>query len=199
MSKFLRVLTTLVVTIAGLSLPMAAAQPAQAAASICSSRYGSYWNHQDKAHWWAAATAGRAQQHRMPIDIQGPWKDDGVQAHIWDWYNGESQYWCLHKITFADGSYAFQMKNYYTGKCLGVPEFGNYVAVRQYTCSSDGFRQRWVLMGLGLVNTPDGIKTGQAIRMDDSNYCLDVRDGQTAAGTPLQLWSCTSSPNQVFY
>ncbi|MFI6458533.1 RICIN domain-containing protein [Streptosporangium amethystogenes] len=198
--SFIRVLAALVVTIAGLALPTVAAQPAQAAASICSSRYGSTWNHQDKGHWWAAAAAGRAQGHRMVVDVQGPWTDDGVQSHIWDWYNGESQYWCLRKINFADGSYAYQMRNYRTGKCIGISESpGNGVLVKQYTCNSDGFRQRWVLEGAGSVSTPDGSQSGKAIRLDDSNYCLDVQDEGTAPGTRLQLWSCKYFGNQVFY
>ncbi|WP_203977744.1 RICIN domain-containing protein [Planotetraspora silvatica] len=182
------------------AVPLVTAQPAQAAASICSSRYGADWNVGNQGFWWGAAAASRAQSTRMVIDIAGPSTANGALSHIWNWYNGESQYWCLHRINFADGSYAYQMRNYYTGKCLDlVTNPANGSRVKQQDCNSGYPNQRWVQEYVGSVTTPEGSKSGYSFRRDDTNYCLDVLGQGTVAGTPLQVWGCKYSGNQVFY
>ncbi|KAF5323259.1 hypothetical protein D9619_013523 [Psilocybe cf. subviscida] len=41
---------------------------------------------------------------------------------------------------------------------------------------------------------------GSTLRLDGTNKCLDVTDGGTANGTPLQVWTCVDGArNQQFY
>ena len=49
-------------------------------------------------YWYAGVDAGTCAGKRMVMDIQGPWTTAGTQAHMWSWYNGQSQYWCLAPI-----------------------------------------------------------------------------------------------------
>ncbi|KJY24186.1 RICIN domain-containing protein, partial [Streptomyces sp. NRRL S-495] len=57
----------------------------------------------------------------------------------------------------------------------------------QVAICNGGPAQRFVLAG------PEDLVNPQA------NKCVDAKDKGTAAGTPLQLWDCSGTPNQKWY
>ncbi|GIG21972.1 hypothetical protein Cch01nite_26960 [Cellulomonas chitinilytica] len=198
--SLLRSLLAVVVALAGLTVPVAVTASSAQAASICSAKFGSDWNVGDQAHWWGAAAAGRAAEHRMVIDIKGPSTADGTQAHIWHWYDGDSQKWCLHKKTWADGSVSYLWRNYYSGKCLRAwGATANGTLVKQKTCSTSDTYQLWDQDYLGTVKTPGGTADGYQWRLVNTNQCLDVQGQGTTDGVLLQLWGCKGGGNQAFY
>src|SRR4051812_15994439 len=80
------------IVLVGAVLALTAA-PAQAAPSAAAVGCNGSFNR--GPYFYAGVGASVTAKQRMVMDIQGPWTDPGVQAHMWHWYNGQSQYWCL--------------------------------------------------------------------------------------------------------
>ncbi|MEU6105761.1 RICIN domain-containing protein [Streptomyces flaveolus] len=171
------------------------AAPAAAAAVGCTDGFtrGPYW--------YAGVDASVRAGKRMVMDIQGPWTTDGAQAHMWTWYNGQSQKWCLDPTeNGSTGGTFYQVRNYYTGKCLDSGATGYGTLVKQRTCDSRT-TQRWYIASKGSYGTPDGTKSAYEFRSvaNGAGYCLDVREFGSSDGTVLQTWSCSNGRNQRFY
>lgn len=199
-SSVFRSFLALVLAMAGITTAVAATATPAAAASICYNKYGSSWNVGNKSHWWGAAAASRYQGTRMVLDVQGPWTDDGTQTHIWQWYNGASQHWCLNKTVYSNGSASYLLRNYSTGKCLRAwGSTANGTLVKQQTCNTGDRYQHWAQDYLGKVSTPDGSVSAYQWRKDDTNQCLDVQAEGTSSGSRIQLWSCKGGGNQAWY
>ncbi|MEV7991284.1 RICIN domain-containing protein [Streptomyces sp. NPDC086077] len=178
---------------AGSAAPAAA--PAAVAAVGCTGGFtrGPYW--------YAGVDASVRAGTRMVADVQGPWTSDGVQAHMWHWYNGQSQKWCLDPTeNGSSGGTFYQVRNYYTGKCLDSGATGYGTLVKQQTCNS-GTDQRWYITSKGSYSTPDGTQPAYEFRSvaNGAGYCLDVREFGYADGALLQTWSCSNGRNQRFY
>ncbi|MGW1966191.1 RICIN domain-containing protein [Streptomyces sp. NPDC001935] len=199
--RLARVMMSAAVLIGLAVVPVVVSEPANAASPNCSSRFDSTWSR--GPYFYAAVAASNARGQRTVMDLKGPSTANGTQAHIWHWYTGNSQYWCLKKHTFTDGSYAYQMRNYYGGGCLDVAvnsPIANGDNVWQWGCKSSNISsQLWAIEARGTVSTPDGSETSYVIRHDDTTQCVDVKGEGVTDGTTLQTWSCKYSGNQLFY
>lgn len=160
---------------------------------------GSYYR---GPYWYAGVDASTRAKKRMVMDIQGPWTSDGTQAHMWTWYNGASQYWCLAPVqNGSSGGTFYGVRNYHTGKCLDSGATGYGTLVKQQTCSLSKYSQLWWISDKGSYSTPDGTKTAYEFRSlaNGQSFCLDVREFGYTDGTVLQTWSCSNGKNQRFY
>lgn len=77
--------------------------------------------------------------------------------------------------------------------CLDAGENpGSGSLVHLQACSFDAPQQMWAWHASGSSKLK--LNGGQGL-----NLCLDVKDGATADGSPLQVWECDDSyPNQAF-
>jgi hypothetical protein len=194
-------LLAVVVVLTGLALiPATAAQ----AATGCQNKYGSYWSR--GPYTYAGLSASVTRNTNMFIDAASPYPTTAPgYVHLWH-DNGPTtnQQWCLGKYTYADGSYAYQVRNYYTGLCLDPDSpIGNGVNVWLWTCKGSGdgtqYTQMWEIPSNGTRSTPSGSHTVYYFQRSSSFYCLDVRDNNWNDGAALQTWQCSYAGNQLFY
>ncbi|GAA2624242.1 RICIN domain-containing protein [Paractinoplanes durhamensis] len=194
-------LLAVVVALTGLALvPATAAQ----AATVCKDKYGSYWNR--GPYTYAGLSASLNQGRNMFLDAASPYPTTAPgNVHLWH-DNGPTtnQQWCLGRFTYTDGSYAYQVRNYYTGLCLDPDSpVGNYVTVWLWTCKSSTDTtqntQMWEITANGSRSTPSGTHTVYYFRRSSSIYCLDVRDDVKTDDAKLQTWQCSYTNNQLFY
>lgn len=193
-----------VIVVTGLALvPSGAAQ----AAGACGTRYGSSWD--NGPYSYAGVPASNAQGHMMVLDAASPYPTSPPgTVHMWTWNNTQNQVWCLLRHDFpADGSHAWQVRNYYTGLCLDVQvdsPINDGDPVWLWSCKTYGNdatykSQLWDINSQGKVSVPGGSATAYYFQHDDSPECLDVKDQSTADGAALQTWSCKYGGNQLFY
>ena len=143
----------------------------------------------------------------MVLDAASPYPTTPPgDVHMWTWNNTANQYWCLSRHNFADGSHAWQVRNYYTGLCLDVQvdsPIGNGDPVWLWSCKGSGDStsesQLWVINAQGSVTVPGGSATGYYFQHDDTVQCLDVKDQSVVDGAALQTWGCKYGGNQLFY
>ncbi|MFD0522405.1 RICIN domain-containing protein [Paractinoplanes durhamensis] len=155
---------------------------------------GYYYNR--GPYWWANKNASPGST-RMVLDVQGPWTDNGTKVHLWHWYGGDSQYWCLAPQGYqVNGANVYKFRNLYTGKCLDIagPSAADGTNVHQWGCTEfDDYRsQQWAQFSAN---------GGYQFRNVYSGTCLDVRNWGNTDGAELQIWTCgdTSKANQIFF
>jgi hypothetical protein len=90
----------------------------------------------------------------------------------------------------------FQIKSD-TGLCMDIQSFSNAGPVVQLDCGLQAVGSYWVRAKVGeMVN-------GQAkfqFKSYFANYCLDLENGWSDDGLPLQVWQCnTRTNNQAWY
>lgn len=178
------------------------AQSGSDASSLAAAAVGCGGSYYRGPYWYAGVDASTRANKRMVMDIQGPWTTAGAQAHMWSWYNGQSQYWCLAPVqNGSSGGTFYGVRNYYTGKCLDSGATGYGTLVKQQDCSLSKYSQLWWIASKGSYSTPEGTKTAYEFRSlaNGQGYCLDVREFGSANGTLLQTWSCSNGRNQRFY
>lgn len=173
--------------------------PAQAA-NRCQTTFGndtdtSPYPYSFGPYWWGAKQAS-AGGTRMVLDVEGPWTFDGANIHIWHWYGGDSQYWCMaSQGYYYNGSRVYKIRNLYTGKCLDIdgPSGNLGTRVHQWGCKSyaDYRSQQWAQEPFGSGYRFRNVFAG--------GYCLDIREFGTSDGTPVQIWSCSGADNQTFF
>ncbi|GAA2592678.1 hypothetical protein GCM10010435_84500 [Winogradskya consettensis] len=103
------------------------------------------------------------------VDVSGADPANGTAVQLWDCNGTNAQRWAL------DGGAVKAL-----GKCLDVAaaSVADGAKVQVYECNGTG-AQKWTARSGALVNTGSG-------------KCLD------AAGTRLQIWSCTGATNQAW-
>jgi len=200
-SRITRLLAVVVAFTGLLLVPAASAQ----AATACQTKYGSYWSR--GPYTYAGLDATVHWQAKMLIDAASPYPTSAPgEVHMWH-NNGPTtnQQWCLGKYNFPDGSYEYQVRNYYTGLCLDPKDtpIANGVKVWLWWCKSSAdstfYSQLWDIPSNGTRNTPNGTQTVYYFRRINSYMCLDIKDYDINDGAALQVWSCSYAGNQLFY
>jgi hypothetical protein len=200
MRKLSSILVSLVTLVAATAVSVVVTEgPAQAVTS-CSTRFpdkdprsGYYYN---KGPFWFA-NKNASGSTRMVLDVQGPSTDNGAPIHLWQWYGGESQYWCMAPQGFKiNGANVYKLRNLSTGKCLDIegPWADDGTSVHQWGCNEYTYydSQQWAEIA---------VNGGYMFNNAFSQTCLDVREWGTTNGSPLQIWTCgdTSKSNQIFF
>ncbi len=125
--------------------------------------------------WIPASGALKNPQSGRCLDVTGGGASpDGTPLQIHDCHGGSNQRWTLA----ANGT----LVSAATGKCVDVFSLANGMRAEVRQCNG-GLNQFWVP-----AFTP--------LRGDASQKCLDVVNGSTAAGAPIQIWDCHSGANQ---
>ncbi|MFI1566740.1 RICIN domain-containing protein [Streptomyces sp. NPDC020490] len=179
-----------------------AAAQSGSSASVAAAAVGCSGSYSRGPYFYAGVDASIRAGKRMVMDIQGPWTTAGTQAHMWSWYNGQSQYWCLAPVqNGSSGGTFYGVRNYYSGKCLDSGATGYGTLVKQQDCSLSKYSQLWWITNKGSYSTPEGSKTAYEFRSlaNGQGYCLDGKDFGSTDGTVLQTWSCSNGRNQRFY
>jgi hypothetical protein len=102
------------------------------------------------------------------LDDTGASTSNGTQAEIWACNGGTNERWTMPAGPILSGIPGMCADDYAAGTANGNK-------IDSYACNGSA-TQAWTV-------EPDG-----TIRV--LGKCLDVRGGSSAAGTPLQLWSC---------
>jgi len=91
---------------------------------------------------------------------------------------------------------AFYISNYWSDECIDVENGSstNGTHVQQYSCYV-AWNQQFVLVYLGYVNNRQAWRIKPRF---DQTKCVDVTDGVTQVGKPLQIWTCSSGWQQMF-
>jgi len=95
----------------------------------------------------------------------------------------------------VSGGY-FYLRNARTGRCMEVTD-GNPAdgaGVRQNYCEVT-WAQQFQLVSIGVVN---GVQAWRIKPRFVDTKCVDVRDGVTVPGQPVQIWQCSSGWQQMF-
>jgi len=148
-------------------------------------------------NWYAGVDASSRAGRRMVADIAGPSTASGAQAHMWHWYEGASQHWCLDPTANgSSGGTFYRVRNYFSGKCLDAGSATNRTLVKQRDCATV-YNQQWWITKKGTYN---GWDTYQFRSLANGQVsCLDVTDFGYTDGTVLQMYGCSAGKNQLFY
>lgn len=95
----------------------------------------------------------------------------------------------------VSGGY-FYLHNGSTNLCMEVTDANpaNGAGVRQNYCDVT-WAQQFQLVSIGVVN---GVQAWRLKPRFVDSKCVDVKDGVTVAGQPLQIWQCSSGWQQMF-
>lgn len=93
---------------------------------------------------------------------------------------------------FPDDDYDYLIANRGSGLCL-QPWYEapiNGLTIVQLPCNQYNLYQRWFLTSGEFDNSTSPPTTLYQIVNSGSGQCLDLRDGKTANGSPVQQWPC---------
>ena len=125
----------------------------------------------------------------------GGYTDEGKQVHTWDCDpENEYQTFELVRVNLSGDDEEHFIKSTHSGLCLGAADLSNGAALVLAECDNRNITQQWQTIDLD----DDGWKQ---YKMYQRDFCIDLRDGGTANGTKLQVWSCESGvahENQSF-
>jgi hypothetical protein len=120
------------------------------------------------------------------VEVAGGNISDGTPIQVFDCNRTASQFW-KKPLTLLLAT-SNQLGSSIVGlgdKCMATAGTGLRSPIVLQTCNPLSPRQQWRLTATGELKTPDGL-------------CLDVRGGQTANRTPLQLFDCNRTASQRF-
>jgi hypothetical protein len=117
--------------------------------------------------------------------------------------NGILELWVTHYIEDPclqhGGSRAWREMRWFTsnqhfGSKLAVQSDGNLVLYNHVTGAAV-----WSTQTGGRGHTPSAVKTGWGLLRDGLfEKCMDVRNGSSVSGTPVQIWQCNATAAQLW-
>jgi hypothetical protein len=108
----------------------------------------------------------------------------GVQQ--WRCLNTQNEEWRL--VTSAG---QVEIENHASGLCLGQADsVENGTPVVQVACLDDP-KQEWARDELGTDNNRETVQFVNSW----SGQCIDLENGETSNGVPMQVWDCNASTN----
>jgi hypothetical protein len=84
-----------------------------------------------------------------------------------------------------------EIENLDTGRCAAYSSLANGAPLIQTLCGFVVGSEFWKLSHLGT----DGAYQTYSFRVSLSNYCMDLENGSTSDGVPLQVWTCNPNTN----
>ena len=110
--------------------------------------------------------------------------------------DGPGQTWDF--IGSPDNGNPAQIQNHDTGLCMDIQSFSNAAPVVQVPCGQQQIGSYWTRISVGEREFP--FVPTMRLKSPFANYCLDLENGETTMGLPMQVWQCNpNTNNQVWY
>jgi hypothetical protein len=116
------------------------------------------------------------------IDIKDGVLEQGIAVQVWDYVTGSNQKWYF-EYDVETGTYL--IKTLMNNKCLSV--INN--EIKMMDCHDENHQKFFI----NEVN-----KNEFEIKSYIEQKCLDIKDWNPNNGAQLQLWECTTYPNQIW-